>query len=626
MDMRAFPENTDNERKIIYIAAVIQMAALVLGVLLAIVSWRELRFFTLGLSFLALLIFAALCVYLYRRYSTLESVKEKAKLERRRAQVIQKIKAIEAEINRTLRLRERIRKDEKNKKEKRQRENASKHTHLDNRKIASDIEEKTELRTALSSLQERYYRDGLKQAKVSDADISGVGPKLKSRLVQRGIASAADVSVAGVSGISGFGESKTMAVVNWRRSVENMLNSTKPQQLPPDQENSIKQRYIILRAKIEQERETEDQLLVVDIDEIGKEAVNRHKENDQAEVVAREKLEDTLPQKEEIDNQLQPFADLTFLNFIKTCLPQAEGNLRPRYLGLAGGVMVSIIAGLCWQSAAVIGSLRHIYIAAIPTPTATRTFTPTSTITSTPTVTFTPTMTLTATITLTPTITETPTITPTPTVTLPAGMEFGCIPTGTKREIGVVTRVIDGDTIRVLIGDEEFPVRYIGIDAPESPADFSYDSWFKNNELVDGQTVTLIMDESETDRYDRLLRYVVVGDTFVNYELVKAGMATSVSYPPDTACTSNFNEAESIAQAHKAGIWVPVPTRLPTATSGPGGSSEEVCKCTGNLYNCPDFSTHAQAQACYNYCKSLGKGDIHRLDGDHDGSACEDLP
>jgi len=47
--------------------------------------------------------------------------------------------------------------------------------------------------------------------------------------------------------------------------------------------------------------------------------------------------------------------------------------------------------------------------------------------------------------------------------------------------------------------------------------------------------------------------------------------------------------------------------------------------CSYNAYNCSDFSTHASAQAVYSYCfKSAG--DIHILDGDGDGQACESLP
>ncbi|MFA4971934.1 MAG: ComEC/Rec2 family competence protein [bacterium] len=55
--------------------------------------------------------------------------------------------------------------------------------------------------------------------------------------------------------------------------------------------------------------------------------------------------------------------------------------------------------------------------------------------------------------------------------------------------------------------------------------------------------------------------------------------------------------------------------------------SSAVCSCTGNLYNCGDFATKAAAQACYDYCITRGKGDVHRLDGtDGDGQVCEALP
>lgn len=56
----------------------------------------------------------------------------------------------------------------------------------------------------------------------------------------------------------------------------------------------------------------------------------------------------------------------------------------------------------------------------------------------------------------------------------------------------------------------------------------------------------------------------------------------------------------------------------PTSTAAP-----VVCDCSGDLYNCADFGTHARAQACYEYCLSLGRGDIHGLDRDKDGIACE---
>ena len=64
---------------------------------------------------------------------------------------------------------------------------------------------------------------------------------------------------------------------------------------------------------------------------------------------------------------------------------------------------------------------------------------------------------------------------------------------------------------------------------------------------------------------------------------------------------------------------------LPTLQSTTPPQSA-VCSCSGNTLNCGDFSTHSQAQACYNYCVSLGRGDVHALDGDKDDLACENLP
>lgn len=49
-------------------------------------------------------------------------------------------------------------------------------------------------------------------------------------------------------------------------------------------------------------------------------------------------------------------------------------------------------------------------------------------------------------------------------------------------------------------------------------------------------------------------------------------------------------------------------------------------ECSYNKYNCPNFTTHTEAQSVYLYCIRQGKGDVHHLDRDGDGSACETLP
>jgi len=45
--------------------------------------------------------------------------------------------------------------------------------------------------------------------------------------------------------------------------------------------------------------------------------------------------------------------------------------------------------------------------------------------------------------------------------------------------------------------------------------------------------------------------------------------------------------------------------------------------CEANWYDCDDFDTQEDAQYLWEYC---GEDDIHNLDGDDDGIACETLP
>ena len=63
------------------------------------------------------------------------------------------------------------------------------------------------------------------------------------------------------------------------------------------------------------------------------------------------------------------------------------------------------------------------------------------------------------------------------------------------------------------------------------------------------------------------------------------------------------------------------PTPTPTATR-----PAEVCACRANLYKCADFDTQAEAQICFDSCMATVSFDVHRLDGDRDGVACEGLP
>ena len=205
-----------------------------------------------------------------------------------------------------------------------------------------------------------------------------------------------------------------------------------------------------------------------------------------------------------------------------------------------------------------------------------------------------------------------------------------CVPDNPP-QTGKVVDVIDGDTIKVLLDQDglTYSVRYIGMDTPEDTSQIEPlgpAATAKNAELVSGKTVTLIRDVSETDRYGRLLRYVFVDGRFVNYELVSQGYANTVSYPPDIACIPLFQEAERQASASKLGLWAVHPT-LVVVPATASSVENAPCACGGSDLDCKDFQTHASAQACYEYCRNAGHGDIFRLDGnDNDGLACESLP
>ncbi len=128
--------------------------------------------------------------------------------------------------------------------------------------------------------------------------------------------------------------------------------------------------------------------------------------------------------------------------------------------------------------------------------------------------------------------------------------------TSSDEEI-VVTRVIDGDTIEISGGDK---IRYIGIDAPESPHNknaecFAFNSYLKNGEFVLGKKVRLQKDKTDKDRYGRRLRYVYVGDVFINFELVRQGYAVDKEYHPDVKSSTLLKTAQTQAQSDKKGIW-----------------------------------------------------------------------
>ncbi len=143
----------------------------------------------------------------------------------------------------------------------------------------------------------------------------------------------------------------------------------------------------------------------------------------------------------------------------------------------------------------------------------------------------------------------------------------GCSPTAGQPASGSgpvrVVRVVDGDTIRVALPSGEEPVRYIGIDTPESVKPGSPVECFArrasafNARLVAGERVRLVRDIEERDHYGRLLAYVYRArdGLFVNAELVRRGYATAATFPPNVAHELQFRRLANRARMSGRGLW-----------------------------------------------------------------------
>jgi micrococcal nuclease len=108
-----------------------------------------------------------------------------------------------------------------------------------------------------------------------------------------------------------------------------------------------------------------------------------------------------------------------------------------------------------------------------------------------------------------------------------------------------VIKVIDGDSILVVMDNQLIEVRYIGINAPEYDSPQVKDAILardRNDNLVYGKTIWMVRDVRDKDQYKRLLRFVFVDGIFVNLELVRQGVAKVQDYPPDISCQFFFRK------------------------------------------------------------------------------------
>ena len=122
---------------------------------------------------------------------------------------------------------------------------------------------------------------------------------------------------------------------------------------------------------------------------------------------------------------------------------------------------------------------------------------------------------------------------------------------------GVVARVNDGDTLTLRSGAK---VRLVQIDAPELTSDcYGRAAQRALAALVpEGTRVRLVRDPAldATDRYGRLLRYVLVDGRDVNVELVRRGAASPYFFRKERGeHAQELLEAVDAARDDRAGYW-----------------------------------------------------------------------
>jgi endonuclease YncB( thermonuclease family) len=129
-----------------------------------------------------------------------------------------------------------------------------------------------------------------------------------------------------------------------------------------------------------------------------------------------------------------------------------------------------------------------------------------------------------------------------------------------------ISKVVDGDTIKININGKEETFRLIGIDTPETVDPrkvvqcFGVEASNKAKELLSGKKVRIETDSSQGtyDKYDRLLGYIYREDgLFYNKYMIEQGYAHEYTYSTPYKYQKEFKNAQKEAQDNNRGLWSP---------------------------------------------------------------------
>ncbi|MCW2982262.1 MAG: thermonuclease family protein [Solirubrobacterales bacterium] len=143
--------------------------------------------------------------------------------------------------------------------------------------------------------------------------------------------------------------------------------------------------------------------------------------------------------------------------------------------------------------------------------------------------------------------------------------EFGQHHSGTEPSqvlTGVAVRAVDGDTLEVRLDDGDVEtVRLIGVDTPETvkpdtPVQcFGPQASAFEHRHTEGKRVRLLVGVEPRDFYGRLLAYVFVDNRFLEVELLRRGLARTLTFHPNDRFAPRFEKLERIAAKRGKGLW-----------------------------------------------------------------------
>lgn len=135
------------------------------------------------------------------------------------------------------------------------------------------------------------------------------------------------------------------------------------------------------------------------------------------------------------------------------------------------------------------------------------------------------------------------------------------------KDIVKVKRVIDGDTIKVILGGEEVSVRMLLIDTPEVKhpkkikEPFGEEaSLFTKKKIKENSYVYLEYEDYKLDVYNRVLAYIWYRDRaelkLIQEQLLLEGLAKlNKNNFPQKKYLNLFKEAEQRAKLNKKNLW-----------------------------------------------------------------------